>query len=729
MRNLWKLFCYDLKHLFGNVVTVVIILGLVFLPSLFTWYNVIACWNVFDNTGYLKVAVANSDEGYESDLLPTKVNVGDTVESTLRANDQLDWVFTDEEDAIDGAKSGKYYAAVVIPSDFSEDLMSFYSSDVEHAKIVYYENEKKNAVAPRVTDQASSTVSSQVNTTFAETLSDVALGLIDSLGNLADQGDASGHISKLSGTLSDSAKQMGNTADVLNSYAALTGTAQSLVNNSADLLSSAQAAVKDAEGQASDAKDGAITIGDAMKTSVSALSDALAQSSDSFKDVPGAVDKVYDQIDADKANATQSLRDQATDVKSQRDRYEDIIEQLEKLRPDIDEQYQPALDAVISQLNTSIKSLDKLYDALNSAAEKLEQGKDPEGTSRADVAQKLDEVQASINTLKTDYENGLKPGLEQLADSVSTAAQSLSARASQLSGVGGDLKTSAGLVAGKLGGAQGTIQNMADELRASSDKLSTLSTRIDEALASGSVDQLKQVIGSDPEALAKAISAPVGVDRIAVFPVEDFGSAMAPLYTTLALWVGSLLIMVLLNPVPSARAKKEAGLVNPKSWQLFFGRYGAAFVLAFMQSTVVCLGNMLFVGVQVSNPLLYLVCFWVAGFVFSFIIYTLVSLFANLGKALAVLLLIIYVTGGGGSFPLQLLPQFFQDVSPILPATHVINAMRAASMGVYQNDFWIEIIWVLMFLIPFIIMGILREPLSKLTYWFVEQVEKSKLVA
>ena len=729
MRNLWKLFCYDLKHLFGNVVTVVIILGLVFLPSLFTWYNVIACWNVFDNTGYLKVAVANSDEGYESDLLPTKVNVGDTVESTLRANDQLDWVFTDEEDAIDGAKSGKYYAAVVIPSDFSEDLMSFYSSDVEHAKIVYYENEKKNAVAPRVTDQASSTVSSQVNTTFAETLSDVALGLIDSLGNLADQGDASGHISKLSGTLSDSAKQMGNTADVLNSYAALTGTAQSLVNSSTDLLSSAQAAVKDAEGQASDAKDGAITIGDAMKTSVSALSDALAQSSDSFKDVPGAVDKVYDQIDTDKANAAQSLRDQATDVKSQRDRYEDIIEQLEKLRPDIDEQYQPALDAVISQLNTSIKSLDKLYDALNSAAEKLEQGKDPEGTSRADVAQKLDEVQASINTLKTDYENGLKPGLEQLADSVSTAAQSLSARASQLSGVGGDLKTSAGLVAGKLGGAQGTIQNMADELRASSDRLSTLSTRIDEALASGSVDQLKQVIGSDPEALAKAISAPVGVDRIAVFPVENFGSAMAPLYTTLALWVGSLLIMVLLNPVPSTRAKKEAGLVNPKSWQLFFGRYGAAFVLAFMQSTVVCLGNMLFVGVQVSNPLLYLVCFWVAGFVFSFIIYTLVSLFANLGKALAVLLLIIYVTGGGGSFPLQLLPQFFQDVSPILPATHVINAMRAASMGVYQNDFWIEIIWVLMFLIPFIIMGILREPLSKLTYWFVEQVEKSKLVA
>ena len=105
------------------------------------------------------------------------------------------------------------------------------------------------------------------------------------------------------------------------------------------------------------------------------------------------------------------------------------------------------------------------------------------------------------------------------------------------------------------------------------------------------------------------------------------------------------------------------------------------------------------------------------------------SLFANLGKALAVLLLIIYVTGGGGSFPLQLLPGFFQAANPFLPATHVINAMRAASMGVYQNDFWVQIGITLSFIVPFVIMGILRPVLSRFTYWFVEQVEKSKVVA
>ena len=443
MRNVFKLFSYDIKHLFGNVITVVIVLGLVFLPSIFTWYNVIACWNVFDNTGNLKVAVANSDEGYQSDLLPTKINVGDSVESALRANDQLDWVFTDEEDAIDGARSGKYYAAVVIPQSFSSDMMSFYSDDAEHAELIYYENEKKNAVAPRVTDQASSKVAAQVNTTFAETISDVALGLIDSLGTVADDADAAGQVAKLSGTISSSADQMRTAADVLESYANLAGTAQALVGSSTQLLGNAQNAVKDAQQQASGEKSGAETIGDALTTSVSSLSDALAQSSDGFNQVPAAIDKVYAQVDTDKANAAQSLRDQAADVDSQIERYQQLIEVLESIKPQLDEQYRPAVDAVVSQLNTSISSLGKLRDSLTSAADKMATGNDPESSARADIQAKLDEAKANADKLKNDYENNLKPGLESLASSVAQAAQSLSARASQLSGVGDGLNGAA----------------------------------------------------------------------------------------------------------------------------------------------------------------------------------------------------------------------------------------------------------------------------------------------
>lgn len=95
MRDMWLIFSDELRRLFANVVSVVIALGLVAMPSIFAWYNIIACWDVFDHTGNLAVAVANTDEGYQSDLIPLRVNVGEQVVSALRANDQIDWLFTD----------------------------------------------------------------------------------------------------------------------------------------------------------------------------------------------------------------------------------------------------------------------------------------------------------------------------------------------------------------------------------------------------------------------------------------------------------------------------------------------------------------------------------------------------------------------------------------------------------------------------------------------------------
>ena len=157
----------------------------------------IAAWDVFGNTGNLKIAVASVDEGYESDLVPVKINVGEQVISSLRANDQIKWVFTDKEDAIDGAKSGKYYAAVVIPERFSRDMMTFYSDDAKHAKIIYYSNEKKNAISPKVTDQGADAISVQVNQAFAKTLSDTALSLAQGLVTYADNADVDGHIGEL----------------------------------------------------------------------------------------------------------------------------------------------------------------------------------------------------------------------------------------------------------------------------------------------------------------------------------------------------------------------------------------------------------------------------------------------------------------------------------------------------------------------------------------------------
>ena len=332
-----------------------------------------------------------------------------------------------------------------------------------------------------------------------------------------------------------------------------------------------------------------------------------------------------------------------------------------------------------------------------------------------------------MQDIRVDYDADIAPTLERLSDDVGSVASSLPAMAAALQSAGDDLSSAAGSMARRLGDAEQALLSAADELADSGVELGDLSRRIDEALATGDSQALRQVIGQDPSALAQALSAPVQLDRHAVYPVNSFGSAMAPLYTTLALWIGALLIMVALKVAPCERALAE--LDDPRPWQLFAGRFVVVAALSLLQSTCIGLGNLLFLGVQAVEPALYLLCLWGSGLVFAFIIYALVASFANFGKALSVMLLIIQVSGGGGSYPLALLPDFFQAASPALPITHAVNAMRAAMFGVYQADFWIEMGVLVLFALPFVLLGfVLRNPLIKIVDRFVEKVESTKVM-
>ncbi|MEA5019388.1 MAG: YhgE/Pip domain-containing protein [Gordonibacter sp.] len=728
MRNIGRLFCDDVKRLTSNVVTGIIVLGLVFMPSLFSWYNIVACWDVFGNTGNLKVAVANTDEGYESDLMPLRVNIGEQVVSALRANDQLNWTFVSEDEAIDGAQSGKYYAAVVIPPSFSKDMMTFYSDDVEHAQIVYYTNEKKSAVAPKVTDQGAGGVSSQVNEVFAETLSEVALGISSAISRYANDADASGRIGDLAHHIDTMGTQMSQAASVLTLYSSVMGSAQVLVDGSSKLLTQTREAAGQVGSAAGEGRQALNTISDAMSASSDALSYALQQSSAGYAGLSDSIDAAFKATGSLTASSAQQLREQATAIDVQIAQYRSIVEQLEQLKNRIDDSNKPAVEMLIKRLNASIEQQEKLRDGLIGAAASIEAGNADAQGQHAEVKRLVTDAQASISGLAASYDTDIRPGLDQLTAEVSAVASSLERSASKLDAAGATLQGSAGSVSGQLGDAKGKLDSVATDLIASSEKFASLSQSITQALSSGDLDTLRAVLNSDPAVLAATLAAPVQLERHPVYPAENFGSQMAPLYTTLALWIGSLLLLVAVRVAVSEKAQQR--LNNPKLYQLFLGRFGIFAVLSLLQTTCMALGNMLFLKVQVSDPFLYLVCFWLAGLVFTFVIYSLVVSFANLGKAIAVLLLIVQVTSAGGSYPLQLLPEFFQVLSPYLPATHVINAMRAAMMGAYQNEFWIQMGELLLFLLPAAFIGlVMRKPLMKFLDWFVEKVEDSKLVA
>ena len=596
---------------------------------------------------------------------------------------------------------------------------------MQHAKIIYYSNEKKNAISPKVTDQGADTISVQVTQVFTETLSDTALSLAQSLVTYADNSDVDGRIGDLANHVGVLSSQMTKASSVMRTYSSVLTSSQDLISSSSSLLSSAKGSAEDVAGKVGEMKSSASDISEAMRVSANALSQALQSSSDQLQDVSTQIDNALDSANATQESVQDALNQQASDMGDQADNYYAMAKALRGLEGDVPAEYKESLELAASSLDGVGDAMKGLQSQLLGAA--VDMGySSATGEVRTEIDAQISEAKQKVADAKSNYDQNVKPHLDTLVSSVTDAASLLSSSAGKLDSAAGSLSGSADAVSGKLGDAKAKLDASADELDVAANKLSELSAGMTEALSSGDVELLRDVLGDNASELATALSAPVQVDRQALFPVENFGSAMSPLYTTLALWIGALLIMVTIRPMPSDKIKEDLGGISLP--QQFLGRFGIVSLLAFCQDTLLAVGNMLFLGVQANNPLLYLLVFWIGGQVFAFIIYTLVVSFANLGKAIAVILLILQVAGGGGAYPLAILPQFFQDVSVWLPATHVINAMRAAMFGVYQGDFWIQIGYTLLYLVPFALLGlVLRNPTMKFLNWYVEQVEKSHI--
>ena len=176
MRNIWKIFTTDIRRISNNVVAVVIIMGLSILPALYAWFNIFSNWDPYEPaaTSQLKVAVASDDAGAE--IMGLSLNVGDSVLEALGANTTIGWVFPETtEEALEGVKNSDYYAALIIPETFTQEMLGFIDGEVDHPTIYYYENEKKNGIAPKITGKAKNAVQEQVNATFISTVAEAVM--------------------------------------------------------------------------------------------------------------------------------------------------------------------------------------------------------------------------------------------------------------------------------------------------------------------------------------------------------------------------------------------------------------------------------------------------------------------------------------------------------------------------------------------------------------------------
>ncbi|MDO4841604.1 MAG: YhgE/Pip family protein, partial [Phoenicibacter congonensis] len=161
----------------------IVVAALIILPSLYTWVNVYGFWNPYDNTANMRVCFVNEDKGGTNELTG-ELNLGNMIDETLHDNHQLGWAFMSREEAMEEVQSGKAYAAFIVPENFTENLLTLFSSDFEEPKIQYYVNEKLGAVSPKVTDAGSTTLDETINSTFVQTVSETVVNkLNDAIGS------------------------------------------------------------------------------------------------------------------------------------------------------------------------------------------------------------------------------------------------------------------------------------------------------------------------------------------------------------------------------------------------------------------------------------------------------------------------------------------------------------------------------------------------------------------
>ena len=726
MKKIGQVFLYDISHIKKNVIAMIVVLCLCVVPSLYAWFNIAASWDPYSNTNGLKVAVANTDEGYEGEILPLQINIGDTVISSLRENDQLDWTFTGKKDAVEGVKSGKYYAAIVIPKSFSQDMMSLFSEEMTHSDIIYYINEKENAIAPKVTDKGASAVQQQIDEIFVKTAAQVGLDLLDTISEVTSSDGAQAAAQNLTENIRKIGSDLDSTAGTVKAFSNMTVSMQQMLDATADILNKAGQNTETNLSLLNETGNSVDSLRSAVSGTTESVNQVLAQGSQCYDAISGQINNAFSSISTDAGATAGALNSVASEVQVMIDRYtgfRDSVQQLADSFPLASDLLQP----IIGNLNESIAHQEAVRDKLNEAAEKITETASDAGNYQAQLDQLVQQSSQQISGIRSDYENNVKTQINTMFGTLGDTSSAVQSLFTSMDNGVEDMEKLAKDAGSGLEKMKTTLDTSASLLTATAEKVNQAAEKLDTAAQDGNVEILKNVLGSSPEVISSFVSAPVRMQTKALYPVENYGSAMAPFYSTLSIWVGGIILVAMMKVTASENLKRALTPLKPH--QIYLGRYLLFLVLGLIQSGLICLGDLYFLGIQCEHPFLFLLAGWVSSVVYVNIIYTFTVSFGDVGKAICVVLLVMQVAGSGGTFPIEVAPEIFQKIYPFLPFTHSMTAMRECVAGFYQYTYWAELGIMCLFLLASLFLGlVLRKPVIRLNELFIEKLEDTKLM-
>lgn len=723
MGNVLAILKRDLKRMLKVPAAWVIAAGLTFIPPLYAWFNIVGFWNPYGNTQGIQVVVANNDKG-TSNALIGKQNLGSQIVEQLKANHQLGWTFTKESEAMNHVESGKAYAAIIIPKDFS-DRMAGVVTGGDRPQLEYYVNEKASAIAPKITDIGASTVDTQVNGTFVSTVSEVLAQAVnkatDKAGTTAgtiqtktlasldtahrDVVNTRGNISELTDTLKQTPAKTQQAREALNDVQRVATDASNGLTSTSQLIGATQSTLNTFVANTSGTLD----------TGTSMLSQASQQATDGVTQVAGGL-----------TVANGAVGDAVTTLTQVNQSNKQVIDKLKSLADQLpgDNAATQALDDAIAKLEKqNATTAETLKDAktLNDDTAKTV-------TSVSGLATDFNKATQTTLTTTTNARKTLTSGaLPQLNSGLSTLAGTTGTLAGGLTSQGA-LVSQTTLVLDQLDrAAADTVTALGDTDKALAGMETKLDTVATDIRALDTSSMLGDLFGSDGKLDTKRIAefmlSPTVINKKALYPVNAYGSGMAPLFTNMALWVGAFALAVILK-----LETDDEGIENMTITQGYMARFLLFCVFAAMQGFVTTVGDLI-IGVQTVSAFAFVLTGIITSLVYATLIFALSSTFLHVGKGVCVALIILQIPGASGLYPIEMMPDFFRNLYPFFPFTYSIDAFRETIGGFYDGHWFNKIGHLLLFAVFGLALGLFIRPLmANVNRLFAREIEESDMI-
>ncbi|MGP1555985.1 YhgE/Pip family protein [Peptostreptococcus stomatis] len=702
----------DCQEVLKNRLITIIVVALMIFPSLYAWFNIEAFWDPYGNTKNLSVAIVNQDKDYE--FKNQKLNFGNDIVKNLKENRSLDWNFVNSKTAMEGLNTGRYYAILTIPKDFTKSLMSVTQVDVRKARIIYTTNEKTNAIAEKITDQGANKLQAKISNHLIQVISKTSLGAMGGISNMTD--DITPKLTEMKKSLQRLDAQLVNSKKLAENNKNMIGDLdKSLASSKASLdaikrtMNSAKKINDDIGSMATDATSGIQNSSASLKSALRDVSRILESSVNLAQSLNSIGDKGAQQAVISIGN-----------IKDKIDQAAIRVNNISQVLNDINVVNSNVLNNAVTRLNNEYRSLTDASSRLAGIIDQVNSTSSLTYSQVQDIVNIVADSNKGINDIISDFDDLVTRPLSRVNGNVSTITgdiRSMVDSTGQLYPSVNNFINTASTLNGRVGSSITILESSIDILRG---QVSDSIKMIDEIQNNKDLKAFNNVIKSNILERADFIKNPVEIKEEKLYKMANYGSSMAPFYSVLAAWVGVIILSTILSTEPSKQYR---------SIDRYLGRLSFFLILSLIQSIIISTGDLLLLGVTAKEPVLFILILMLCSIAFCILIFTLVSCFKTLGKGIAMFLLVIQIGGSGGTFPVQMTPTFFRTINSVIPFTYGINACREAIGGVYMQNLLGDIGALLLFAIIPLIFGIMfKEDINDLLEPLSEKFEKSFLM-